>query len=280
MSRKLSSEQVDQYRDEGFVAPVDAFTGAQAAHYRTCLEALEKKLGGRITGDLMFKPHLYQTWIDEIVHSPEVLDTVEDVIGPDILLVQLTIWIKEAKADAFISWHQDATYFGLDPLEHVTAWVALSEASEESGCVEVLPGSHKRGQARHKVEYQPGNMLKTGQTIDISDYEGAPTLMPLRPGQLSLHHTQLLHNSRPNRSADRRIGLGISFIPAHVRSTSGVPLSATLVRGEDRYGYFQHDARPQVDCGELEMRRHAEAMARWNEGRKVITDRLLKTASG
>lgn len=197
-----------------------------------------------------------------------------DVIGEDILLVQLTVWIKEPHTDAYISWHRDGTYFGLEPHEHVTAWVALSEASEESGCVMVLPGSHTLGGLPHTVEKQAGNMLTSGQSIDVSGIEAEPVLMALQPGQMSLHHTDLLHSSRPNGSDDRRIGLGISYIPTRVRPTSGVRLSATLVRGEDRYGHFDHDARPQTDFGEAEMARHAKAMAAWNEGRRVMTERL------
>ncbi|MCR9222348.1 MAG: phytanoyl-CoA dioxygenase family protein [Alphaproteobacteria bacterium] len=273
MPHALTDAQVQSYRDDGFLAPIDVFEAARAGGYRKRLEESEARLGG-FTGDLKFKPHLYLTWLDEIVHAPEVLDPVADAIGEDILLVQLTVWIKEPHTDAYISWHRDGTYFGLEPHEHVTAWVALSEASEESGCVMVLPGSHKLGDLTHTVEKQAGNMLTSGQSVDVSGIEAEPVLMALRPGQMSLHHTDLLHSSRPNGSDDRRIGLGISYIPTRVRATSGVRLSATLVRGEDRFGHFDHDARPQTDFGETEMARHAKAMAAWNEGRRVMTERL------
>ena len=94
-----------------------------------------------------FKPHLLFPWVDEIVHAPEVLDAVEDLIGPDIRLFHLTVWPKDAGSGAYVSWHQDATYFALEPACHVTAWVALTDAPVEAGCMEVVPGSHKLGPA-------------------------------------------------------------------------------------------------------------------------------------
>eukprot|EP00752_Nemacystus_decipiens_P017603 g15776.t1 len=212
MPHALTDAQVQSYREDGFLAPIDLFDAARAGAYRKRLEESEARLGG-FKGDLKFKPHLYLTWLDALVHAPEVLDPVADVIGEDILLVQLTVWIKEPHTDAYISWHRDGTYFGLEPHEHVTAWVALSEASEESGCVMVLPGSHTLGGLPHTVEKQAGNMLTSGQSIDVSGIEAEPVLMALHPGQMSLHHTDLLHSSRPNGSDDRRIGLGISYIP-------------------------------------------------------------------
>ena len=112
-----------------------------------------------------FKPHLLFPWVDEIVHAPEVLDAVEDLIGPDIRLFHLTVWPKDAGSGTYVSWHQDATYFALEPACHVTAWVALTDAPVESGCMEVVPGSHRLGQLPHAEMQDPENLLSRGQTL-------------------------------------------------------------------------------------------------------------------
>src|SRR5438477_88239 len=113
-----------------------------------------------------FKPHLLFTWVDEIVHHPAIVDAVEDVIGPDIRLFHLSVWPKNAGDAAYVSWHQDATYFGLEPPVEVTAWVALTDASIEAGCMEVVPGSHTLGQLHHGEHIEATHNLRSrGQAI-------------------------------------------------------------------------------------------------------------------
>ena len=213
--------------------------------------------------------HLYLKWVDGMVHHPAVLDAVEDLIGPDILIYHLTLWLKEPQTDAFISWHQDSTYFGLSPAEHVTAWVALSASSLESGCVQVMPGSHLGGQVAHGQKKDGANMFATGQSLDVPS-DTPIELLLLEPGQFSLHHTHLFHNSMPNRSADRRIGLGISYIPTRCRCSSKVRLSVSLARGTDRHGHFDLDPRPAADYDPAALAVHARAMQRWKDAREEM----------
>jgi len=173
-----------------------------------------------------------------------------------------------------VSWHQDATYFGLEPPLQVTAWVAITDASVEAGCMEVIPGSHKLGQLRHaEHDEATHNLLSRGQTITADLDKSHTEFMPVRAGQFSLHHTHLVHNSRPNLSADRRIGLGLSYIPTSVRCMSRTRLTAMLVRGTDRYGYFDDEPRPRVDFGEAERAVHADAVARFRASNAEQTDR-------
>jgi non-heme Fe2+,alpha-ketoglutarate-dependent halogenase len=197
------------------------------------------------------------------VRRPAVLDPVEDLIGPDIRLFHFTIWPKSPGDPAFVSWHQDATYFGLEPAVHVTAWVALTDAPVESGCMEVVPGSHKRGQLHHGQFNSPDNLLSRGQTL-TADFDRDDTVfMALKAGQMSLHHTHLIHRSGPNTSSDRRIGFGISYIPTSATCRASARQSAMLVRGADRFGHFDDEKRPRTDCGEAERAAHAEAVARF-----------------
>lgn len=263
MSKKLTSEQIAHYERDGYVCPVDAFATAQANEWAARLDAFEKSEGQKMTRGHNFKPHLLFPWVNEIVHSPAVLDAVEDLIGPDIRLFHLSVWPKDPGSGAYVSWHQDATYFALDPICHVTAWVALTDAPVESGCMEVVPGSHKLGQLRHAEMQDTGNLLSRGQTLAVDFDRSKTAYMPVKAGQFSLHHTHLVHNSRPNRSAHRRVGLGISYIPTYARCTAKDRVTAMLVRGTDRYGHFDDERRPTVEAGPEERAFHAEAVARF-----------------
>jgi non-heme Fe2+,alpha-ketoglutarate-dependent halogenase len=278
MGKKLTDAQIEHYRRDGFVYPVDAFGAEQARRCRRAMEDFEAAQGTQLTKGHNFKPHLLFTWVDEIVHSAAVLDAVEDVIGPDIRLFHLSVWPKDAGDPAYVSWHQDATYFGLEPPVQVTAWVALTDASIEAGCMEVIPGSHKLGQLHHAEHDARHNLLSRGQTVTADFDKSRTEFMPVRAGQFSLHHTHLLHNSRPNLSADRRIGLGISYVPTHVRCTSGTRLTAMLVRGTDRYGHFDDEPRPQVDFGAAERAAHADAVARFRASNAEQTRRYESAA--
>lgn len=260
MPRKLTPEQISQYERDGYVCPVDAFTAEQARHWRTQLEDFEQAEGHAMGRGHNFKPHLLFPWVDEIVHAPAILDAVEDLIGPDLRLFHLSVWPKDPGSGTYVSWHQDATYFALEPACHVTAWVALTDAPVEAGCMEVVPGSHRLGQLRHAEMQDTENLLSRGQELDADLDLTRTAYMPVKAGQFSLHHTHLVHNSRPNRWHDRRIGLGLSYIPTSAHCTSDVRVSAMLVRGEDRYGYFDDERRPQEVAGPQERAFHAAAV--------------------
>ncbi|MGD9617177.1 MAG: phytanoyl-CoA dioxygenase family protein [Alphaproteobacteria bacterium] len=271
MGRRLSDSEVARYERAGFLFPVDVFGRERARFYLDRLEAFERRDGREFGKGHNFKPHLLFRWVDEIVHHPAVLDPIEDLIGPDIRLFHLSVWPKHAHDPAFVSWHQDATYFGLDPPVQVTAWVALTDASVESGCMEVVPGSHRLGQLHHGQSDSPHNLLSRGQTVSKEFDRRDTVFMAVQAGQMSLHHTHLIHRSGPNRSDHRRVGLGISYIPAAARCRCTTRLSAMLVRGTDRYGHFDDEPRPQQDYGPAERAFHAEAVARFREANREET---------
>ena len=114
----------------------------------------------------------------------------------------------------------------------------------KSGCMEVVPGSHKLGQLRHADMQDTDNLLSRGQTLAAEVDRSRTAYMAVKAGQFSLHHTHLVHNSRPNRSTQRRVGLGISYIPTHARCIMPTRVSAMLVRGADTYGHFDEERRP------------------------------------
>jgi non-haem Fe2+, alpha-ketoglutarate-dependent halogenase len=263
MPKRLSDAQLAQYHRDGFLYPVDAFSPEEARSFRDRLEDFERRDGRLFGKGHNFKPHLLFPWVDELVRHPAVLDPVEDIIGPDIRLFHFTIWPKSPGDPAYVSWHQDATYFGLEPAVHITAWVALTDVPVESGAVEVVPGSHVRGQMQHGQFGDDSNLLSRGQTLTEDFARDGSVFMTLKAGQMSLHHTHLIHRSGPNVSSDRRVGFGISYIPTSATCRASIKQSAMLVRGVDRYGNFEEEPRPQSDYGPAEQAAHAAAVARF-----------------
>jgi chlorinating enzyme len=243
----LTPSEIAGYGRDGYVFPVPVLDPAQAAATRARIEAFEATCGGRLPKELRHKPHLYSATIDAIIRAPSILDRVESLLGPDILCWESVLFIKEPRDPAYISWHQDVAYWGLEPYDVLTAWVALSPSTRQSGCMRVLPGSHAGDIAPHKDTYAANNMLSRGQEMQVEVDETKVVDIVLRPGEMSLHHVKIAHGSDPNDADDRRIGLAIRYIPAHVRQTIGADDTATLVRGVDRHGHFEPEPRPVAD---------------------------------
>jgi phytanoyl-CoA dioxygenase PhyH len=259
MPLRLTPEQVARYERDGFCGPVPVLTPEEVRAFRAELEEFERAAGKPLAFPEKSKPYLLFNWADKLVHHPAVLDAVQDVIGPDILVYHTTVWIKEAQSDAFTLWHQDDAYFHLDPPEQVTAWVALSEASERAGCMRMIPGSHREGLIPHTDKPGGGNIIRRGQGIHDRFTDGDGVLVPLRAGELSLHNTHTIHSSGANRNTDRRIGLGISYIPAHVKPKTEPRSSALLVRGVDRYHHFHPETRLSAPLSEAARAAHLAA---------------------
>ena len=259
MPKKLTNAEVDRYHTEGFLAPVPVLTPDEVRRFRAGLEDFEERSGHALDFPERSKSHLLFDWADAIVHHPAVLDAVEDLIGPDILCYHLTMHIKEPGTDAIIVWHQDDDYFHLAPAEHVTAWVALSDATEEAGCMRMVPGAYREGLLPHIEDPQPNHLIRRGKGIHgrFADDDGVP--VPVPAGSMSLHHTHTPHSSGPNRGADRRIGVGVSYIPASVAPLTRPVSSALLVRGQDHYGHFHREKRLAEPESAAARAAHAEA---------------------
>src|SRR5882762_1371371 len=243
MSKLLSPEDVAQYRRDGFLFPIRVLSPEQAQEYRSRLEAVEREQGGPLRGELRHKSHLLFTWLDALVRHPTLLDAVEDLLGPDLLCWSSSFFIKEARDPAFVSWHQDATYWGLSEPDVVTAWVAFTESTPANGNMRVIPGSHRR-QVPHVDTFHPDNLLSRGQEISVEVDESQAADIVLQPGEMSLHHVLMVHGSGANPSGARRIGFAIRYIPTRLRQTGGPRDSATLVRGADAFGHFELEPRP------------------------------------
>jgi phytanoyl-CoA dioxygenase PhyH len=254
---RLAGEAVRRYHEVGFVAPIRVLSADEANGYRGKLEAIEAS--GRLpAGALRSKCHLLLTWVDEIVRHDTVLDAVESLIGPNILVWGSSFFIKEPRNASFVSWHQDLTYWGLQPADIVTAWIALSESTLENGAMRVVPRSHTLEVMPHTDTFAAENLLSRGQEISVEVDAAKAVALELAAGEMSLHHVKLIHGSEPNPSSRRRIGLAVRYIPTYVRQTAGMVDSATLVRGADSFGHFHAERRPFADLSPAAIAHHAE----------------------
>ncbi|MEC3860188.1 phytanoyl-CoA dioxygenase family protein [Mesobacterium sp. TK19101] len=236
----MNADQLASYRRDGFVSGLPVFDPSDVTRIRGAIEQLEAHhadgAGGhalnqffRVNGQLVIP------LLADLARTPAILDVVEQVLGPDLLVWSVELFIKEAGSAKTVSWHQDITYWGMGETDdEVTAWVALSDVSVQAGCMRFLPGSHAGGIVPHADTFAPDNLLSRGQEIAHVD-ETQAVFGPLRPGELSLHHGRCFHASGPNRSSDRRIGLAIRYVTPGVRD--GLPGRdyAMLVRGQDRH---------------------------------------------
>jgi non-heme Fe2+,alpha-ketoglutarate-dependent halogenase len=269
----LNINQATRYKQDGFLSPVTVLSAYEANHYRERFEAYEKANDGWYELSKGQKLYLLQTWVAELAAHPKVLNAVEDVLGPNILVWGSSLFIKDANQGEYVSWHQDSTYWGLSSPDVVTAWIALSPATQQSGCMKMMPGSHKFDQVKHRDTFDEKNLLTRGQEVVNDVNEVDSVLVELQPGQMSLHHVKIVHASDPNQSDYRRIGVAIRFIAPHVKQIYAKKDSAWLVRGNDSFGNFIHEAPPKADMDASALIEHERIM-------KLRQDVLYKGADG
>jgi len=246
MPKILSQAQIDQFWRDGCVFPVRVMPEAEALEIRRRLETFESENGGPLKGALRHKSHLLFTWLGDLVRNDRIVDAIEDLYGPNLLCWTTNFFIKEASNPAFVSWHQDSTYWGLDKPDVVTAWVALTPSNKANGAMKFIPASHTRDQIPHRDTFAKNNLLTRGQEVAVEVDESKAVAITLEPGEISLHHVRLVHGSPPNPSHDRRIGFAIRYIPTTVAQIAGED-SATLVRGVDTHRHFELEPRPTRD---------------------------------
>ena len=263
MAGSLTQAQVEHFRREGYAFPFDAIPAAEAASYVAKLDGYDAILGEEAQKQLKIKAHVAAPWIVALARNKNILDAVESVIGPDILLFGTSMFAKKARDVRFVSWHQDAAYYGLDPQQEVTCWVGLTDADTENGCMRVMPGSHLGSDAVHDETYDPQNMLGRGQTIRGID-DSKAVYMPVKAGQFSMHHERTIHGSMPNPSDRRRVGISFFYMPTHVRSTIG-RRTATLVRGTDKYGHWDPEPMPKTDLDPVCMEFLRQSWSRYRD---------------
>src|SRR4051794_15549854 len=281
--KALTQQQVDFFRHNGFLFPIPALSPAEI---RTCLAGLarlEAELGCAVAdADPKWRSHghMHAPWFNDLIWHPRILDAIEDVIGPNILVWTSTFFIKEPHSPTYAAWHQDGSYFGLEPQEQVCAWVALTDASREAGCMEQLSFHGNPRQYHHAALGLANSINRAGQTIMEEFDQSNPVAMALPAGSFSLHHERAVHRSAPNNAAHRRVGIGLNYIPTHVRVDGPVRCRAMLVRGEDRYGHFDLIEPPAAERDAAALALHQRVSARYRENYTIQVKRHEQRYAG
>jgi hypothetical protein len=254
LSSKLDASQVRSYNERGYEFPISvllpqetaefrAHFDAYYAHHRKRLNALPANKHATVYGHT----HTFLRWVFRMVSHPNVLDAVESVLGRDLLVWDTGWFAKMPGENKYITWHQDATYWGLHPPKVATAWIALSDCIPENGCLRVIPGSHKQPLLPQRDTYEPQNALSRGQEIAVDVNEAKAVDIVLRPGQMSLHDIAIVHGSNANTSDKPRIGIAVRYIAPEVVQDGSARQFGLLVRGEDKFGHFELFDPPQKD---------------------------------
>jgi len=261
------TEITERFSSDGYVFPIDVLDREEALSSRRELESLEGRLDSMRVGnrDQLNYPHVIFRFAHQIACNPRILDAVEAILGPDILLWGSTFFIKEPHTKSFVSWHQDLRYWGLDSDAEVSAWLALTQVGEGNGCMRFVPGSHRGELIRHIDTFEEHNVLTRGQKADVAIDDADVVSVPLQPGQASFHHGNLLHSSGPNTTDDRRIGFAINYIAPHVKQVVAKEDFAMLVRGKDSYGNFKLVPPPEEDMSDDAIRWHGRILEAQNE---------------
>lgn len=239
----LSTDEVARYERDGYLSPFTVLGPGQVAEYRSRHVELERALAPDLAAlppakvQLLSETHAFLPWAHELATAEPVLDAVQGVLGPDLLIWHSRWFTKRPGDGTFITWHQDGTYWALEPPKVCTAWIALSRSDDETGCMRVVPGTHHAGQLPHRDTHEARNALTRGQEIAVEVDEDEAVSLVLDPGQMSLHHIGVVHGSGENHGGDARIGFAVRFVAPEVRQNVEHSF-AMLVRGEDRHGHF------------------------------------------
>ena len=233
MPKILTEQQIEQYQDEGYISPVRVVSKAEALSIKSQLEDMEAQFPEEVNAESRNNLHLSFEFLDALAHNPIVVDAMEDLIGPDIALWASVMFIKEPSSKHYVSWHQDATYMGMDDVNFPTPWIALSPSNLETGCMTMISGSHRQEIREHEDTFAEHNILTRGQVIaEVDESKGVDLI--LEPGEMSIHHGAIIHGSKPNKSQQRRIGFSLqSYMPPEIAQVVGRNIW-THVRGKKR----------------------------------------------
>lgn len=248
MPKALTPDQIEAYRQDGLLFPLQALNKEEVSRFRSCHDELDRWLGGNPKAQQKGELHLHYKWVCDLATCPKILDAVEDIIGPNILIHSSTFFAKYANDQKFVSWHQDSHYWRLSEPHLVSAWIALTDSTIENGCLCVLPGTHKR-RSHHIEKRHENNVLGKGLTVSETLDEGTAVDIVLKAGEMSLHHANIIHGSKPNTSTGLRIGFAVRYVSTAVHQER--PHHAViLARGQDDYHYYNIQEKPTTGLKE------------------------------
>lgn len=215
------AELSQAFEEQGIAFPIPVLSPSETSRGRDGFEELEARLGGK-TQNLSWV-HFHFEWARSLVSHPAVLDAVEAVLGPNLLVLSTLILCKHPNDPGYVGWHQDGTYWQMHSTPTASAWIALTDSMPANGCMRVIPGSHRDKMLPHVETYARDSLLGRGEQVDVEVDDNLAIDVALRAGEMSIHQNSILHGSQPNRSDIKRIGFITRFVtPAfeHARSSS------------------------------------------------------------
>jgi len=239
-SEPTPSPMAEAYRKDGYYFPYDVIGEAEAAEILADLQAAEAEVASDRARLSMLRgyPARLLPSFDRLIRHPRLIEAATQLIGPDLLVWGSGLFIKEPNSRSFVSWHQDLNYWGLDGEHEVTAWVALTPATTENGCMRFVAGSHEQRSVAHVDSFAEDNLLSRGQELAVKVDESTAVDVVLRAGQASFHHGHMFHASGPNRTSGRRVATAIRYIAASMKQRTGEKLLVSHVSGRDDYHNF------------------------------------------
>jgi ectoine hydroxylase-related dioxygenase (phytanoyl-CoA dioxygenase family) len=218
MSLDNYQEQLRNYEEHGYavfrnVLPPE--TMKQVAGHVEWLMAQHPDRSGEDLGNDLITHDPF--WV-RLVSEPGLLDVAQLFLGPDLALFASHYISKEPYSGKAVLWHQDGAYWPLEPMNVLTCWLAVDRATRENGCLKVIPGSHRLALASLRDNTDVDNVLGSESDLDVD--ESAAVYLELEPGDVEVHHPNILHASDPNKSPHRRCGLTIRYIPTSTRITT------------------------------------------------------------
>ncbi|MFT4988770.1 MAG: ectoine hydroxylase-related dioxygenase (phytanoyl-CoA dioxygenase family) [Acidimicrobiales bacterium] len=209
----LTPDEIEQFRTDGVVVPRCRLNVDDVADLAASLDA---HVAASTRGDVDFVPNVLDhepSWIRFAILE-EVLGSVRDLIGDDVILWGSGLFCKAATNGRATPWHQDGQYWPIRPLATVTAWIAIDPVDEDNGCLRVIPGSH-HDRVLHEHARNDSSALILNQELSAEQRGPTPPRsLILEPGQFSLHDVYMIHGANPNTSGRRRGALAFRFMPA------------------------------------------------------------------
>lgn len=232
---------VQSYEQDGYVIVRNAISAELAAEAAQHVAWLEKKAPTNAAELFSFHENLDAFWY-RLIKDPGLLQIAEKFIGPDIALFASAYISKPPRSGRPVLWHQDGSYWPLDPMRVVSLWLAVDQSTPENGCMRVIPGTH-RTELQALKESDTPNILGSGMDTKLVDETQAVDI-ELSPGDVSIHHPNVIHGSKANTSDQRRCGLTIRYIPTSTRITTPNWPTAFLLKGNAVEGVNTYVAPP------------------------------------
>jgi ectoine hydroxylase-related dioxygenase (phytanoyl-CoA dioxygenase family) len=206
----LCRQQLEEYERGGIVFPIRVLSDDEVTVFRFALDPLINSGEGFVKR--LDRLHLFFDWAGRLVTHEALLDAVQDILGQNILVYGTLVLSKPPHDSSYASWHQDSVYSGLHLSPSVSAWIAMTPSHEANGCMRVIAGSHKLGSLNHINVDDPNLLNRRGECIDAAVDESQAVNVVLRAGEISLHHSNIVHGSNPNTSGEPRIGFIVRFV--------------------------------------------------------------------